>query len=65
MPKTKISRTSSAGQFVSRPSVQTELKIFRSVVAGLRKNPTKLRAVTVMAGISTPTGKLKKAYRSE
>lgn len=64
MTKSKSSRGSSSGQFIGKSSMQSELETFRDVVAGLKKNPSELRTVTVMAGISTPKGRLKKAYRS-
>jgi hypothetical protein len=54
--------TSVAGQFVSKQSAKADLDTFRAVSATLRRKPAELRALTVRAGISTPTGKLKKAY---
>lgn len=60
---TSTQRLASSGQFInSNQSIKTELATFRTVVSGLKKDPAKLRAVAIKAGISTPTGKLKKAY---
>lgn len=63
MAKQKLKRSAITGQFLAPPAVRADLKTFRSVVAGLKKDPARLREVTVMAGISTPGGKLKKAYK--
>lgn len=53
---------SSTVPFHTKQSAKTELSTFRIVVSELKKNPKQLRAVAIKAGISTPTGKLKKAY---
>ena len=55
-------RSAALGQFSAKPSAESELATFRTVVSGLKKDPAQLRAVAIKAGISTPTGKLKKAY---
>ncbi len=46
----------------SKRSAQTDLATFRSVVSDLKKDPAKLHAIAIKAGISTRGGKLKKAY---
>ena len=62
MSKLNTVRSPSSGQFNTKRSAQTELATFRTVVSGLKKQPGQLRAIAVKAGISTPAGKLKKAY---
>jgi hypothetical protein len=62
MAKSSTIRPSTAGQFSTKPSAASELATFRAVVARLKKDPVQLRKVAIDAGISTPTGKLTKAY---
>lgn len=62
MSKASAAQTTISGQFNTKQSAKNELATFRVVVSGLKKDPAKLRAVAIKAGISTPTGKLKKAY---
>ena len=62
MTKSSATRSSASGRFNIKQSAKSELETFRAIVSDLKKNPAKLRAVVVKAGISTPTGKLTKAY---
>jgi hypothetical protein len=62
MPKSNAVRSPAFGLFNTKQSAQAELATFRAVVSGLKKHPGQLRAIAVKAGISTPAGKLKKAY---
>ncbi len=55
-------RKSGTTLFRTKQSAKTELATFSMVVSNLKKDHNQLRAVAVKAGISTPTGKLKKAY---
>ena len=63
-----LMRKSSSAQVVTtinvnlKRSAKSDLATFRSFVADLKKDPVKLRAVAIRAGISTPAGRLKKAY---
>lgn len=63
MSKLSTQRSSHIGQFQTRRSAAEELATFRSVVTVLKKHPEKLRNVVVKAGITTPAGNLKKAYK--
>jgi hypothetical protein len=51
------------GQFQTKQSAAEELATFRSVVTVLKSHPDKLRSVVTKAGITTPSGNLKKAYK--
>ena len=62
MAKTNSARAAAAGHSQKRQSTKVELATFRGVVSVLKKDPARLREVAVKAGISTRTGKLKKAY---
>jgi hypothetical protein len=62
MKKSSATRSSASGRLSIKQSGKSELATFRGIVSDLKKNPAQLRAVAVKAGISTPTGKLKKAY---
>lgn len=65
MPKSgpsKIKRTQSSGQFVSRPSQAEELARLKGYVTYLKKHPDEARKLTVSAGIYTKSGKLTKAF---
>jgi hypothetical protein len=63
-----LMRKSSTAQVVTtinvnlKRSAKSDLATFRSFVSDLKKDPVKLRAVAIRAGISTPAGRLKKAY---
>ena len=63
MSKRSVQRTSYADQFQTKRSAAKELATFRSVVTVLKNDPEKLRNVAVKAGITTPAGNLKKAYK--
>lgn len=62
MPKLST-RKSSIGQFQTKRSATEELATFRSVVTTLKSHPEKLRSVVTKAGITTPSGNLRKAYK--
>ncbi len=62
MAKLSTLRSANATTYSAKQSAKTQLATFRKVAAGLQNDPTRLREVAVKAGISTPTGKLKKAY---
>lgn len=51
-----------SGQFGLRRSAEEELETIRAIASMLKKNPAKLLAVAVKAGIYTPDGKLTKAF---
>lgn len=57
-----MNKSSTVQTFNIKQSAKMELATFRIVVSGLKRDPAQLRAVAIKAGISTPTGKLKKAY---
>jgi hypothetical protein len=63
MSKTNLSPSSASGQFRSKQSADTDLATFRAFVAELKKDPVKLRAIAVKAGIVTRAGNLTKAYK--
>lgn len=63
MSKTNFSSSTVPSQFRAKQSAADELATFRTIVSGLKKDPEKLRAIVVKAGIATPAGNLKKAYR--
>jgi hypothetical protein len=63
MAKLSIPKSSQTGQFQTKRSAAEELATFRSVVTVLKNHPEKLRNVVVKAGITTPAGNLKKAYK--
>jgi hypothetical protein len=65
MTKATVVRTSDDGQFAARLSAAAELVTLRSIVSDLKKKPAALRELAVKASISTPTGRLTKAYRSK
>lgn len=64
MSKLAARKSSHSGQFQAKRSAVEELALFRSVVTTLKSQPEKLRRVATKAGITTPTGNLKKAYKS-
>ncbi len=55
-------RSSVSGKYLRKSSANVELEIFRGVVSGLKKDHNRLRKIAIDAGISTPSGKLTKAY---
>lgn len=63
MAKLSERKSSQMGQFQTKRSAAEELATFRSVVTMLKSHPDKLRSVAIKAGITTPSGNLKKAYK--
>lgn len=63
MRKLQASKSAVNGQFQAKRSAAEELATFQSVVMSLKQQPEKLRGVAVKAGIVTPAGNLKKAYK--
>lgn len=51
-------------EFQRPQSAEEDLAIFQQVVREVLNDPQLLRQVLVKAGISTPSGKLTKPYRS-
>ena len=64
MPKHTTLKSSRPGQFQPKRSSTEELTTFRTVIATLKNHPDQLRNVVVKAGITTPSGNLKKVYKS-
>lgn len=64
MSKLSLRKLSQPGQFQTKRSEAEDLATFRSVVTALKRNPDRLRNVVTKAGITTPSGNLKKAYKS-
>lgn len=58
-------RSSVSGKYLRKSSANVELEIFRGVVSGLKKDHNRLRKIAIDAGISTPSGKLTKAYAGQ
>lgn len=63
MSKLSARKISFAGQFQTKRSSSEDLATFRSVVKVLKNDPDKLRSVVIKAGITTPSGNLKKLYK--
>jgi hypothetical protein len=63
MSKLSSRKSSHIGQFQTKRSAAEDLATFRSVVSALKSHPDKLRSVVTKAGITTPSGNLKKAYK--
>ncbi|MBZ0133849.1 MAG: hypothetical protein K8F53_14640 [Rhodocyclaceae bacterium] len=57
-----VKRSASTGQFVVRRSAAQELKVVKGVAAELKKDPAKVKAMAVSAGIFNSKGMLTKAF---
>lgn len=63
MAKASALRHTVTGRFSEKSSTNRDLDIFRTRAEALRNDPIQRRAITTKAGILTPTGQLKKAYK--
>lgn len=63
MSKASARKSSHTGQFQTKHTAADELATFRSVVTALKGHPDQLRSIVTKAGITTPAGNLKKAYK--
>jgi hypothetical protein len=63
MAKALASRHTVAGRFSEKGSTNRDLDTFRTRAEALKNDPVQRRAITTKAGILTPTGQLKKAYK--
>jgi hypothetical protein len=65
MTKGNVSRATAAGDVSIRRTGVSDLEAFRTLALELKNDPAKRREIMMKAGIVTPTGQLKKAYRQK